>query len=90
LQTNPDLSNIILVVVNLDPYHAQSGRVQLPLNILDISPERSFLAHDLLSGDKYIWQGEINYVQLDPQVSPAHIIRIRRHLKREHDFDYYL
>jgi starch synthase (maltosyl-transferring) len=89
VQTNPDLSNIILVVVNLDPYHTQAGRVNLPLDILNISSERSFLADDLLSGDKYIWQGESNYVELNPQISPAHVIKIRRHLKRESDFDYY-
>ncbi|MEJ2052806.1 MAG: alpha-1,4-glucan--maltose-1-phosphate maltosyltransferase [Calditrichaceae bacterium] len=90
VHTNPDLTNIILVVVNLDPYHTQSGRVRLPLVKLGISADRSFLADDLLGGDKYIWQNESNYVELDPNVSPAHIIKIRRHLKRESDFDYYM
>lgn len=90
VQVNQDLSNIILVVVNLDPFHTQSGKVQLPLNILNINPERSYLADDLFGGDKYIWQGEKNYVELNPQISPAHIIKIRRHFKQESDFDYYL
>ena len=30
-KTTPDLSNIIVVVVNLDPYHTQSGWVRLPI-----------------------------------------------------------
>lgn len=85
-----DYSNIILVVVNLDPYHTQSGFLQMPLDELGIEKERSYLAHDFLSGDKYIWQGATSYIELDPQRSPAHIIHIKRHMRREQDFDYFL
>ena len=31
-KTTPDLANIILVVVNLDPHHTQSGWVRVPLD----------------------------------------------------------
>ncbi|MCG2711738.1 MAG: alpha-1,4-glucan--maltose-1-phosphate maltosyltransferase [Candidatus Omnitrophica bacterium] len=85
-----DYSNIILVIVNLDPYHTQSGFLQLPLDELGIDKGRPYLAHDLLSEDKYIWQGETSYIELDPQRSPAHIIHIKRHMRREQDFDYFV
>jgi starch synthase (maltosyl-transferring) len=85
-----DLSNIILVVVDLDPFHKQSGWVKVPIGELQIDPNQPYLVHDLLSEDKYIWQGERNYVELDPHILPANIFRIRKRLKRETDFDYFM
>jgi starch synthase (maltosyl-transferring) len=84
-----DFSNIILVAVNLDPFHTQSGWVTVPIKDLGIPAEEPYLVHELLSDDKFIWHGEKNYVQLDPQVSPAHIFRVRKRIRRETDFDYY-
>ena len=89
-KTSPDLSNIILVVVNLDPHHVQSGWVRVPIEELGIAPDRSYLAHDLISNDKYLWQGEKNYVELNPEVVPAHILRVHRKATRESDFDYFM
>jgi starch synthase (maltosyl-transferring) len=85
-----DLSNIILVVVNLDPFHIQSGWVRVPVYQLGIDPAQPYLVHDLLSDDKYIWQGERNFVELNPQVLPANIFWVRKRLKREMDFDYFM
>ncbi len=85
-----DASDIIFVVVNLDPYHIQSGWIKVPIDIYGISADQPYLAHDLLSDDKYIWQGEKNYVELNPQVIPAHIFKIRKRLKKETDFDYFM
>ncbi len=88
-KADEDLANIILVAINLDSYHTQSGWVKVPIGQLGIAPDQPYLVHELLSGDKYIWHGEKNYVELDPKTLPAHIFRIRKHLKRETDFDYY-
>jgi len=85
-----ELSNIILVLVNLDPFHKQSGWVRVPLRELGLHPQEPYLVHDLLSDDKYIWQGERNYVELSPQVLPASIFRVKKRLKRESDFDYFV
>ena len=46
--------------------------------------------HDLLTGARYLWQGAQNYVELNPAFIPAHILRVRRHVRTEQDFDYYL
>ena len=37
-----------------------------------------------------MWRGRRNYVLLDPQRSPAHVFRLRRRVRSEQDFDYYL
>ncbi len=52
--------------------------------------EKPFQVHDLLSGARYLWQGARNYVSLDPAHAPAHIFRIRRRVRTERDFDYFL
>lgn len=85
-----DGTSLIVTVVSIDPHHKQAGWVQLPLDELNIDPHQSFLAHDLISDDKYIWQGERNYIELDPQVMPGHILRIQSRLRRETDFDYFV
>ena len=85
-----DLSNVIVVVVNLDPHHVQSGRVKMPVETLQLDPAESYQAHDLLTGARFLWHGERNYVELDPQTAPAHILRIRRRIRRESDFDYFM
>ena len=85
-----DLSNIILVVVNLDPHHARSGTLELPLDAFQIDSRRPYQVHDLLTDRRFLWDGPRNLVALDPQETPARIFRVRRHLRTEHDFDYYL
>jgi starch synthase (maltosyl-transferring) len=89
-KTTPDLSNIILVVVNLDPYHRQSGWVRVPLGELELHHDEPYQVHDLLTGARFLWHGEANFVQLDPGGPPGHILRLRKRLKTERDFDYYL
>jgi len=85
-----DLSNIILVIVNLDPHYKQSGWVSVPMKEFEIPEGQPYLVHDLISEAKYIWHGERNYVELDPHNFPAHILRLRKKLKRESDFDYFM
>jgi starch synthase (maltosyl-transferring) len=89
-KASDDLSSIILTVANLDPHHTQSGWVDLPLSRLGLDPAVPFQGHDLLSGARYLWHGERVYFQLNPAEVPAHIIRIRRKVRTERDFDYFL
>jgi starch synthase (maltosyl-transferring) len=89
-KTAPGQSEAILVVVNLDPHHTQSGWLDLNLSALGIEPEQTFQAHDQLSGSRFLWKGARNYVALDPTNSPAHILRVRRRVRSERDFDYFL
>jgi starch synthase (maltosyl-transferring) len=89
-KTSEDGSNEVLVVVNLDPHYKQSGFITLPLGELGLDPRQPYQAHDLLTDARYLWHGARNYVELNPQTVPAHIFVIRRKVRTEHDFDYYL
>ena len=84
-----DGDNVILVVVNLDPIHVQSGWLQLDAAVLGIDEEREYEVHDLLSDQRFLWHGTRNFVMLDPHRVPAHVFRLRQRLRREQDFDYY-
>ena len=85
-----DLADAVLVIANLDPYHSQAGWLELPLEDFGIDPRQPYQMHDLLSGARYIWYGPRNYVELDPQGAPAHIFRLRRRVRSERDFEYFL
>jgi len=68
-----DLTDVILVVTNLDGAYAQSGFLGLDLKKLGIDPARSYVANDLLTGAKYEWKGSNPWVKLDPARETAHI-----------------
>ncbi|MEU5305831.1 alpha-1,4-glucan--maltose-1-phosphate maltosyltransferase [Streptomyces noursei] len=73
----PDGADAVLVVINLDPHHAQHGTVSLDLSALGLERDAAFDAHDELSGATYRW-GRDNYVRLDPgRHQVAHIFTIR-------------
>jgi starch synthase (maltosyl-transferring) len=80
----------VLVIVNVDPHNTQGGYVELDLAALNLDANRPFQVHELLSGARYTWHGPRNYVKLDPHVVPAHIFRIRRKVRSERDFEYFL
>jgi starch synthase (maltosyl-transferring) len=82
--------NIVLTVVNLDPHHVQSGWLELDLDSLGLDRDRPYQVHDLLSEQRYQWRGGRNFVMLDPARLPAHVFVLRRHLRSEHDFDYFV
>ncbi len=84
-----DGSNLIVCVVNLDPDNTQGGMLHLPLHELGIHAEEPFPVHDLLTEAKFTWQGEWNFVSLDPHSVPAHILRLRHRMPREQDFEGY-
>ncbi|WP_262966862.1 alpha-1,4-glucan--maltose-1-phosphate maltosyltransferase [Methylobacter psychrophilus] len=89
-KTTPDNAEIILVVANLDPHHSQSGWVTLPLASLGLDAEHSYQVQDLLTSARFLWNGPRNFVDINPQVAPAHIFKLRRRIRTEHDFDYFL
>jgi starch synthase (maltosyl-transferring) len=85
-----DRSNLLVIVVNLDPHHTQSGHVALPLDDLQIPHDRAYEAEDLLTGERYLWHGARNYVELSPSRLPGHILKIHRKVNVETDFEYFL
>jgi starch synthase (maltosyl-transferring) len=89
-KSTPDLADVVLTVVNLDPHHTQAGMVTLPIEELGIRRDRGYQAHELLSGARYLWNGPRNYVEINPQSIPAQIFRFRRRIRSEHDFEYFI
>ena len=89
-KASPDGANQMLVVVNLDPHHVQSGFVELPLEELGLDGTRSYQVHDVLNDARYLWNGSRNYVELGPKHHQANVFVIRRWARSERDFDYYL
>lgn len=76
LKVDAESNNKILTVVNLDVWQTQGAHIRIPLYNLEIQPENTFLVNDLLSGSKYRWQGEWQYVELNPYLMPAHVFKI--------------
>ena len=74
----PARDNIILVVVNLDPHRKQDSYVDVPIDEFGDMEGDTYQVHDLLSDARYVWHGRRNYVELDPEIQPAHIFRVRR------------
>ena len=89
-KSTTDLADVVLTVVNLDPHHTQAGMVTLPLKELSLETDKSYQAHELLSGARYMWNGPRNYVEINPHAAPAQIFRFRRRVRSEHDFEYFL
>jgi len=90
LKIDASCDNVILTVVNLDPHAPQSGWVDLDIEALNFSADQPYQVHDLLSEQRFVWRGRRNYVLLDPLRAPAHVFRLRRRVRSEKDFDYYL
>ncbi len=65
--------NTVICVVNLDPHHAQEGMVHVPDHLgLPVA----FVAHDLLTDDRFGWHLGGNYVRLEPPFRQAHVLRV--------------
>jgi starch synthase (maltosyl-transferring) len=74
---NQDKTNLILCVVNLDPYYTQRGVLRLPYEALGFNAGQFVEVHELITGDSYKWYNEWNYVELNPTL-PFHIFKIER------------
>jgi starch synthase (maltosyl-transferring) len=65
--------NTVVTVVNLDPHTPQEGSVHVPDHLgLPVA----FMAHDLLTDERFGWHLGPNYVRLEPPFRQAHILRI--------------
>jgi starch synthase (maltosyl-transferring) len=70
--------NIVLVVLNLDPFQVRDAWIDVPIDLWKESEGHSYEVQDLLNNESFTWAGRRNYVRLDPATRPAHIFRVRR------------
>jgi starch synthase (maltosyl-transferring) len=85
-----DGANVVVTVVNLDPRNTQSGTLTLKPYDIGVPDDQPFQMHDLLSDQRFTWTGQRHYVMLEPHRVPAHILLVRRRVRDERDFDYYV
>jgi starch synthase (maltosyl-transferring) len=74
-KATPDHSDVVLVVVNLDPHGTHEDTLGLDLEALGVGDD-AFEAHDELTGATYLWHGSNPYVRVSPD-DPAHVLHIR-------------
>jgi starch synthase (maltosyl-transferring) len=79
VKATDDLSNIILVVVNLDQHNQQSGYVQVPKNVLKLGDKINLKLRDLMTDEHYMWTQEWNFVSLSPHKMPFHLFQVNIH-----------
>jgi starch synthase (maltosyl-transferring) len=76
-KTTSDNRNAILIAVNLDPFALHECTVTVPAAAIGVAPGQPYQVRDLLTGAVYTW-AERNYVRLDPQTEPAHVLRVEK------------
>jgi len=84
-----DFSNVILVIVNLDPYQKQECMVHLPIDKFGIKADENYQVYDLISEKTFYWNGSSNFVSLDPDKQSAHVFRLLKWSHHEQNFDYF-
>jgi len=79
-------------VVNLDGYNTRAGWIELDPAVMPVSGTEGvrYQMHDLLSDARYVWTDRRAFVSLDPRVMPAHVFHVRRLVRSERTFEYYL
>jgi starch synthase (maltosyl-transferring) len=75
-KVTPNRDNVIVCIVNLDPYWPQSAWIEVPAHEWGVSGDQPYVVHDLMNDERYTWRGNYNWVRLDPHVQPAHVFRI--------------
>jgi starch synthase (maltosyl-transferring) len=76
-KATPDLQNVVLVAVNLDPRFPQECDIEVPLWLWGLSDTASVAVTDLTGGHRFTWTGKVQHIRLDPAVLPFAISRIR-------------
>ncbi|MCB0820564.1 MAG: alpha-1,4-glucan--maltose-1-phosphate maltosyltransferase, partial [Bacteroidetes bacterium] len=77
IKMNRDAHSGVLITVNMDPVHRQSGWVNIPETILNAHEGETLAIVDLLDDSHYTWNRQWNYVELDPRLMPAHIFHFK-------------
>jgi len=76
LKSTPERDNVILVAINLDPYHAQEAVIEIPLWEWKLPDHASIGVTDLVGGARFQWTGKHQRIRLDPYQLPFAIWRL--------------
>jgi len=71
-KTTPDLADVVLTVVNVDPHHTQAGMVTLPLEDLGIRARPRFPGARAVERERATSGTDPrNYVEINPPLDPG-------------------
>ncbi len=73
----PDLTDVIVVLVNLDPFQGHETSFTLPLHELGIGESDQYRTDELLGGEAFLWTGPTQTARLEPHSNPAAIYHVR-------------
>ena len=76
IKSTPERDNVILVAINLDPFHAQEAWIEIPLWEWSLPDHASIDVEDLIGGSKFQWHGKSGTIRLDPYELPYAVWRI--------------
>jgi len=71
------MDNFLLFAVNLDQENAQGASFEVPLWEFGLPDNGRVEVEDLLTGQRFTWDGKVQQVWLDPAVNPCAVWRIR-------------
>jgi starch synthase (maltosyl-transferring) len=71
-----DRSNIVIVVVNLDPRARHDSEIELPLGEFGLAPDQEFSVEEAFTGRVISWRGPRQHISLDPETYPALLFRL--------------
>ncbi|MFZ5718061.1 MAG: maltotransferase domain-containing protein [Pseudomonadota bacterium] len=63
---DPSGREMVLVAVSLDPHHAQSADIEIPLWEFDLPDDGALLVDDLVGERGFVWRGKRQHVALTP------------------------
>ena len=87
---NADKSNILLFAINMDPYTVHEARLRIPIEECGIGEHDTYQMHELIQDTRHQVVGRDYTIRLDPNHEPAAIFTLRRWIRRESDFDYFM
>ncbi len=71
-----DLSDFLLIAVNLDPHKTQTTHFEVPLWEFGLPDTASIAVENLITGMRFTWTGKVQQMVLDPQETPYAIWRL--------------
>lgn len=72
-----DGADVVLTVVNLDPFNRQTGWLYLNMAQLGLDDASVYTVEDALSGARFTWRGPSNFIALEPGAQPAHVFAVK-------------
>lgn len=73
-----DRSNIIWCIASFDVDYRQAGFIEVPKQLLGIDRNVNLKVTDLLTGEVYHWFNEWNFVEINPDYYPGHVLLVEK------------